>query len=528
MGDDEISPREKLLRLIAAAAPQPWFAREYGEQTRYPLDILLNDLEDLWLEGLLRKGETTAKSAGLLLSPAGEEVLRDPGALLRLREGEPLRPGDRGCVARSLFRLERRRSVTRLFLWLNLLWFGWGFYLAQSRHQAGREFLTVQGNANAAMVQVWHQIGSVSAADLIHGEWWRLLSSCFVHFGLLHLAFTVLWLYTLGARAELLWGRWRFFVIYSLAGSYSTALPMAYRPGTLSGEPRQFVPDLVGGASGALCGLLGAELVWLLFNGRFLPRRIVRRWWFGLALSVLILGALNAFSNVSAVGQIGALVVGAVAATLLTVQGFGPTSVRWLTLLVLAGLLWASYALIERQRATSAVWVEAEKQVYQHDFSARARETLAEGSKAVSCREPRAAKARRIESRPRARRPIPFQRRHCHAGSRLRPRGRTARRGLVERRYAAPAPGEGGETPGGRREAADKKTGRGRDGGGDVHAKVLEPCRQHDCCGREGVCGAGTAAIRAKSYGSRPGSEESARGATGCAAASGRGLGGGR
>ena len=141
MNENEMSPLEKVLRLIAAAAPQPWFPRRYAEQTRFPLDVLLYYLEHLWLDGLLRRGEATAEGTGLHLSPAGEEVLRDPEMQRRLRDGDPLRPDDRGCVVRSVFRRPRRASLTRLLLWLNILWFGWGVYLAH-KVNAGRAFLS--------------------------------------------------------------------------------------------------------------------------------------------------------------------------------------------------------------------------------------------------------------------------------------------------------------------------------------------------------------------------------------------------
>ena len=39
------------------------------------------------------------------------------------------------------------------------------------------------------------------------------------------------------------------------------------------------------GASGALCGLLGAAAVWVLFNGRYLPRPVLWRLLLSLGLS---------------------------------------------------------------------------------------------------------------------------------------------------------------------------------------------------------------------------------------------------
>ena len=61
-------------------------------------------------------------------------------------------------------------------------------------------------------------LGAVSSIDLMRGEWWRLLTCCFVHVGVLHLLANMLALGMMGPLAELLWGRWRLLVIYAVSG----------------------------------------------------------------------------------------------------------------------------------------------------------------------------------------------------------------------------------------------------------------------------------------------------------------------
>jgi membrane associated rhomboid family serine protease len=46
------------------------------------------------------------------------------------------------------------------------------------------------------------------------GQWWRLLTSVFLHFGLLHVAFNMLALYVNGLMAERIFGSVRYLVIY--------------------------------------------------------------------------------------------------------------------------------------------------------------------------------------------------------------------------------------------------------------------------------------------------------------------------
>lgn len=80
------------------------------------------------------------------------------------------------------------------------------------------------------------------------GEVWRLLSSTFIHIGIIHLVFNLYALWALGPLTEESFGHRRFFMIYILSG--------------LGGSIASFLfsPALSAGASGAIFGLLGALL----------------------------------------------------------------------------------------------------------------------------------------------------------------------------------------------------------------------------------------------------------------------------
>jgi membrane associated rhomboid family serine protease len=83
------------------------------------------------------------------------------------------------------------------------------------------------------------------------GEWWRLITSGFLHDGPFHLLMNMLALYFLGRELEVLLGKVRFSALYllSLLGGSAAVF--------LLGHPEQ--PTL--GASGAIYGLLGGILV---------------------------------------------------------------------------------------------------------------------------------------------------------------------------------------------------------------------------------------------------------------------------
>ena len=97
---------------------------------------------------------------------------------------------------------------------------------------------------------------SLYGPAVARGDWYRLVSSGFVHYGLLHIGFNMLLLYQLGLLLEPALGRLRFVVLYFaalLAGSF----------GALLLSPNVFSA----GASGAVFGLFGAAAVGLRQRG---------------------------------------------------------------------------------------------------------------------------------------------------------------------------------------------------------------------------------------------------------------------
>src|SRR5438045_4130952 len=51
-----------------------------------------------------------------------------------------------------------------------------------------------------------------------HGEYWRLISACFLHFGLIHLAFNSWALVVFGPQLEKEFGKGRFLFLYVASG----------------------------------------------------------------------------------------------------------------------------------------------------------------------------------------------------------------------------------------------------------------------------------------------------------------------
>ncbi len=91
-----------------------------------------------------------------------------------------------------------------------------------------------------------------------NGEWWRLVTSTFVHTGMLHLLIDVAVLIQLGAVLERLFGRLTFTGVYLSAGAFAGLVNLSSYP-----------VGVTTGASGAIFGLYGlllALLTWQLIS----------------------------------------------------------------------------------------------------------------------------------------------------------------------------------------------------------------------------------------------------------------------
>ena len=108
--------------------------------------------------------------------------------------------------------------------------------------------------------------GGNYAVQTRHGEYWRLLTSLFLHGGILHIALNMLALYQAGALAERLFGLRRFILLYFLAGLVASVASVWWQPNGLSV-----------GASGAIFGVFGGLLTSVLVTRHVLPESLYRR-----------------------------------------------------------------------------------------------------------------------------------------------------------------------------------------------------------------------------------------------------------
>ena len=115
----------------------------------------------------------------------------------------------------------------------------------------------IVGNTTSSDALV--DLGAMKALHIAGGEYWRLFTAMFLHFGWVHLAVNCFGLYIFGQMAEGLYGRSRFMVIYILAGLAGGVTSYAFN---LS-HALQYTGV---GASGAVLGLLGAMAAFFVRN----------------------------------------------------------------------------------------------------------------------------------------------------------------------------------------------------------------------------------------------------------------------
>lgn len=155
---------------------------------------------------------------------------------------------------------------------------------------------------------LWHSSNSVQLAwganfgpATQDGEWWRLGTAMFLHFGLVHLTLNLWALWDAGQLVERMYGHARFTVLYFASGLAGNLLSLVAHKGLA----------ISGGASGAIFGLYGALLVFLWRErGRLHPHEFRWFFWGATAFATISLGLGLAITGIDNAAHIGGFVTG--------------------------------------------------------------------------------------------------------------------------------------------------------------------------------------------------------------------------
>jgi len=209
----------------------------------------------------------------------------------------PEHAGEAQGPARVVQRVQT--STTRKVGWVakGLVALNVGIYLLQLAQGA-----PLQANAGSIFVN-----GALYGPAVADGDWWRLLTAAFLHYGPIHLAMNMIALWLFGPPLEAAIGSVRFLLLYLAAGLAGSAGALLLTPDAVTV-----------GASGAIYGVFGAILVLerqgtYVFGGSVIPLLVIN-----FAFTLFIPG-------ISKGGHIGGFVGGALA--ILVLSRFGQKKV---------------------------------------------------------------------------------------------------------------------------------------------------------------------------------------------------------
>jgi rhomboid protease GluP len=122
-------------------------------------------------------------------------------------------------------------------------------------------------------------LGATGALPWRLGRWWTVVTAIYLHGGVLHILFNVLWIRQLGPAVEQLYGPARLLVIFTVAGAFGFVLSNVVGV------------QLTVGASGSTFGLLGALVAFGQRRGGLFGRLVLQEYgvW---AIILLVYGLL--------------------------------------------------------------------------------------------------------------------------------------------------------------------------------------------------------------------------------------------
>jgi membrane associated rhomboid family serine protease len=135
--------------------------------------------------------------------------------------------------------------------------------------------------------------------QVAHGQWWRLFTSAFLHYGIFHIGFNMYALYVIGPPLEAALGRLRYATLYVLAGVGGALLSMSFGP----------IAEQAAGASGAIYGLFGAFYV--VARHRNVPTN-------GIVITIVInlIFTFSGIANIDWHAHVGGIITGAIVAVI--------------------------------------------------------------------------------------------------------------------------------------------------------------------------------------------------------------------
>jgi membrane associated rhomboid family serine protease len=223
----------------------------------------------------------------------------------------PDHSGQAKGAARVVRNVQRRSSSRPGIVTTTLIVINVGIYLLELAQGA-----PISGSSGS--IYNW---GVLNATEVAQGDWYRLLSAAFLHYGPVHLGLNMLALWWIGRPLEDYLGPVRYLLLYLVSGLAGSAGALVVTPNA----------DTVG-ASGAIFGLLGAAIV-LERQGAYVLG--------GSAMTLLIVNVAFTFAvpGISIGGHLGGLAGGALCILALSRFGKGNAAYSRIDLASIASIV---------------------------------------------------------------------------------------------------------------------------------------------------------------------------------------------
>jgi len=144
----------------------------------------------------------------------------------------------------------------------------------------------------------------------LNGQWWRLVTSMFVHFGIVHIGLNMWCLWNLGRAAEHLMGRASYLLAYFVSGLFSSIASVYWHPMGASA-----------GASGAIFGMAGVLVSYVYLKKTPAHITINSKMLGSLGTFIAYNLAFGALPGISNAAHIGGLLMGLVVGAALPAAG---------------------------------------------------------------------------------------------------------------------------------------------------------------------------------------------------------------
>ena len=206
--------------------------------------------------------------------------------LERLQKHKPINGEEEDSIKEALLFLVPRKNhfITSIMIDLNLIVFVWMIASGVSiMHPLSSDLL---------------DFGALRYQEVMDGEYWRLITSGFVHIGIAHILMNMMFLALSGYLVESAIGRWKFLILYILTLIGANVNSLLWGSYAVSA-----------GASGALFGLLGWMLAQVLMKRKTGDGSNIIYLFliFGIGGITLLVGLINNSNNAA---HLGGLAVG--------------------------------------------------------------------------------------------------------------------------------------------------------------------------------------------------------------------------